>query len=848
MLWFPAMSPSSMSLPTTMSRPLALLWSLTLLLVCLAPRQLFAGGDEQAPLVVGSSNNFPPVNLLDATGELDGFGRELSTAVLEAAGREVEYRHSSSWTEVLAWLDAGEVDLIHDAAIILERERFLDFSDPILSMPVVLFVQRDRFDIRGLEDLGGHPVACVRAHVSHLWMQRHADSSCRVVDTPIEGLYALLGGEVHAFVYPEQIVRRMAQDLGVDHLVKIEGEPLLEMRWAMAVREGDQATLEPINRGLALVRASGQYERIYDRWFGRGLLSGYTQRELAFAAGGTGLSFLLLGILLGVLARSRRLRRVNRALEEHARERERAARRHREQEEYYLSLLDASSDIIVVVGSDGRFSYVSGAAERLLGFPATSLLGGGITDLLPEEERERCVAAFQQGMAQPGTPIVVAHHARCADGSVKPVESSAQAVFTERGVLLVAAVRDTSEREQAQEAIARSQEQVAQAQKLQAIAQLAGGAAHDFNNLLTVIMAAVDALAAGDEDEEEQAQCVEDIRVAAERASGLTRKLLAFGGRQVLQPRVLELDELVGGMRKLLRRTLRADIRLGLTLQAGGCHVRVDPTQLEQVLVNLVVNARDAMVSGGELNIATGAVEPSDWPAGQGDGTAGVVLEISDTGAGMSPEVRARIFEPFFSTKRALGGIGLGLSTVHGIVKQSGGCIQVDSSPGQGTVFRVFLPLAREAAISAPAQAPLQAPQSGLPRVLLVEDEDRVRERLCSGLMARGFDVATADGGQSALALVGSAAEPFDVLVTDVVMPDLSGPELADLLLERQPGLRVLFISGHADDERFQRRALGPGLAFLAKPFQLDELAQSVLALHDVASQGAREPGPARAG
>ena len=382
----------------------------------------------------------------------------------------------------------------------------------------------------------------------------------------------------------------------------------------------------------------------------------------------------------------------------------------------------------------------------------------------------------------------------------------------------------------ASKARARSLEaQLAQSQRLEAVGRLAGGVAHDFNNILTAIGGYTDLLLADMAPTDARRQDVEEILRAAQRAAALTQQLLAFSRRQVMQPKVLDLNALVADIEKMLRRLIGEDILFATVLHPRTGNVRADPGQLEQVIVNLAVNARDAMPEGGRLTIETRSVEldesyrtehPTVSPGPY------VMLAVSDTGIGMDEETRTRIFEPFFTTKVRGKGTGLGLATVYGIVQQSGGHIWVYSEPGRGTTMRVYLPRVDAPAdkLERPGDAPPQDLR-GTETILLVEDEASVRAVTGQLLARNGYTVVEAADGPSALAL---DIPKLDLLLTDVVMPGMSGRELANQLTARRPGLRVLYMSGYTDDAVVRHGMLEPGLSYLEKPFRPDALLRKV--------------------
>jgi CheY-like chemotaxis protein len=366
---------------------------------------------------------------------------------------------------------------------------------------------------------------------------------------------------------------------------------------------------------------------------------------------------------------------------------------------------------------------------------------------------------------------------------------------------------------------------------MEAIGRLAGGIAHDFNNLLSVIEGHGELLRAEVGKGSPGRKRVEEILWAANRAASLTRQLLAFTRQQVLETRVLRLDNVIGEARHMLERVIGEDVTLAVAAPKDLWRVRADPNQIVQILLNLAVNARDAMPRGGTLAIELANVELDElFASSHAPCTAGLYtkLSVSDTGLGMNAEIQRRVFEPFFTTKKPGVGTGLGLSTVYGIVKQSKGFIWVSSEEGQGTTFDIYLPRVDEAEAVA-AAAPLAAPPTCAGgRILLVEDDAGVRALMAELLQAKGYKVRAAESPAEALAWAESSSEPLDALVTDVVMPGLGGPELADRLGALRPGLRVLFVSGYAGDALARDGEIGPGRRFLSKPFSETALLQGV--------------------
>jgi PAS domain S-box-containing protein len=497
--------------------------------------------------------------------------------------------------------------------------------------------------------------------------------------------------------------------------------------------------------------------------------------------------------------------------------------------ERFRAAIDTSADVIAVVdATTGRFVDFNRTAETALGFTRAELLALRAADVVPDldPERERALAGLAGG-ARRDTIIEALHHRK--DGSTFPAEVRLTA-FSCHGEppLLIAVSRDVT----ARKAI---EQQLQQSQKLESIARLAGGVAHDFNNLLTAILGGVDVLLERVEAGDPLREGVEEIEDAARRAAALTRQLLVFSRKEIVQPVLVDLNEVVAGMVRMLRRLIGEDIELVTAPGSGLGRVRADPGQLEQVVVNLAVNARDAMPGGGRLALETGSVQVDEDTARLHGVEPGrhVLLSVADTGSGMSSETQAHLFEPFFTTKERGKGTGLGLSTVYGIVRQSGGYVRVASRPGRGTTFRIYLPEAEGPAERAAEQPerPTPTPSRGSETVLLVEDDPLVRRVTARTLRAAGYPVVEATDGSDALRLAAQGPPP-DLLVTDLVMPHMGGEALAARFRAEHPETRVLLISGYTD-HGIDPRALGDDVAFLQKPFPPAALTRKVRELLD---------------
>ncbi len=534
-----------------------------------------------------------------------------------------------------------------------------------------------------------------------------------------------------------------------------------------------------------------------------------------------------------VSERTAELARANRALQAEIGERKRAEEDLSQANDTLHAVIQASPLAIIGLDLQGNVKSWNRAAEQMFGWSEAEVVGR-LLPTVPEQDYEE-FRTLMEAAAHGQMLTGLERRRRCKDGSMMDVRIWTSPLRDATGTItgMIAVMADFTERK-------RLEEQLIQAQKMEAVGRLAGGVAHDFNNLLTVISGYGHMLVNGVRSNEPLRGFAEEVLKASERAARLTSQLLAFSRRQAIQPKIMDLNSLVANMEKMLSRVIGEDIELKTVLRPNLWPVQVDPGRIEQVIMNLAVNARDAMPNGGRLTIETSNVDLGDAsdPA-RADFRSGphVMIAVTDTGHGMDAQTKSHLFEPFFTTKEKGRGTGLGLSTVYGIVKQHGGDIWVYSEPGRGTTFKIYLPPAREKAESEQLASARARPLRGSETILLAEDEEGVRKLVREVLELRGYRVLEAGDGPAAIELARTHAGPIDLLLTDVVMPQMSGSEVAENLRRLRPEVKVLFLSGYTDHVVIDHGVVPVGADFLEKPFTPDVLAQKVRSVLDGPTQ-----------
>lgn len=651
------------------------------------------GSEDRLALVAASSNNFPPINLLDEEDNLTGFGRDLAKAVVKAAGGEVTHIHSPIWGDVLGWLESGRADFIHDTGYTPERTVFLDFSEPILEMAEGIFVLDHRYDIQSLQSLHGKRVACVNKHITHLYLQKIPEINCHIVRTPAEGIQALLNETVDAFIYPRQIVLYYAYRLDTAGKIKEVGEPLRTLTWHLTVKKGNNRILVLLNQGIAKVRGSGEYDRIYDKWFGRIVGYGYTTRQVTRIVG---IVALVAGLLIGAITIwSWSLRRL-------------VGLRTAELSESEASLANAQR--IARLGNwqcdlPDRKMLCSREAFRILGVDSETFSGTGTSffALILPEDRE-LVESTISSCAETGAPAECEYRIETGAGQIKflflRAEFEAGPPLRIRGT-----IQDITERKRIENEIHELNEkletrieertreleeihkQLIKQERMATLGELTGVVAHELRNPLGTILSYMEVirLKAAAVPGGELAEVSERIVRNIDRCDMIIASLLDYSRVAPMEKRATALDDWLA--RVLAEIGVTEDIPLNTEFGAAGLSIEIDRNQLRRVLVNLIDNASQAM----QAEAAAGSEKTHAITVATRAGDGVVYIEISDNGPGMPPDIQSRVFDPLFSTKAF--GVGLGLSIAQRIVEQHDGQMSLNSQPSEGTSVSIAFPL-----------------------------------------------------------------------------------------------------------------------------------------------------------
>lgn len=768
---------------------------------------------DAAPLVLIGDIDYPPLSYME-DGSAKGVDVDVARALAPILGREVRIvlmNWAAAQNEVLA----GRANGLLSMSATREREQLYDFTEPTLHHEFSLFVRSQGPWVSTIEELAGHTIGVTPGGLPRAMLSAQKSAATLVdIENYAEGFKRVSSGEIDAIAADRWVAASTLERLHITNIASV-GRPFAELPGSIALRKGQGELAGQINAAVRTLRANGTLSSIEQQWRPQEVL--FVSRErinriIMISAA------VLLSAVLGGMALWVRVLRQRVADEQRAKE----ALRHSEAK--YRDVVENANDIIFTVDTDGYCVAMNRAGLEIAGLCDDNARGVNLRQLVVPEQVEMASAQLRRVLGGERVPTFELEIISRL-GKRLTMELDAHVLHGAHGPVAVQGIaRDVTARKELEG-------QLRQAQKMEAIGRLAGGIAHDFNNLLTAILGYAELLGDRLDINGKDRADLDEIQRAARSAASLTRQLLIFSRKNVIEPTAVDVNDVVEALNRILRRVVGEHIEFSVRPCDAAARIWADAGQIEQVIMNLVINARDAMPTGGALSIATERVtldEAQIRVKTAGASSAFVKLTVSDTGCGMSPDVQAQIFTPFFTTKDATAGTGLGLSMVHGIVQQSGGWIDVDSAPGRGSTFVIYLPLISTPAAVGAAQVTDTVVTHATGTILFVEDDESIRAMGARALRKYGYSVLTARHASEAMFCSDMYDGDIDLLLTDIVMPGLHGPALADRLTDERPGLRVLYTSGHSDEQLALRDVRAAGAAFMQKPYTPESLARRV--------------------
>jgi len=761
--------------------------------------------------------DFRPIEYIDKNGTYQGAAADIIRLLEKKLGITITIAHLKNWDEVMVKFKNHEVDMLGAMVRTPKREEFALFTETIVSVPGGIFTNSENNDSLTLSGLSGKKVAVVSNYAAHdILKNQYPDILIDVVPDVSTGLAKASLGMVDAYIENMANATYYARDAAISNL-RLAGMTDFTYHWGIGIRKDWPELQGILNKGLAAI-SEGEREQIIRRYVSIDDQRWRPTRTMILSSAASLLAVLLLLVVYW-----------NYSLRKVAIERKKVEKVLSESEKRYRSIVENSNDAILIHDFTGTVLDLNENACLMFGYSRNELLGSQLAKIDSENNKKH----MPERMAQLMTNNVIlfeGEHTR-KDGSVLPTEVSAKVVTHEDNGIIQSFIRDVTELRQVVEEKVKLQQQLLQSQKMESVGRLAGGVAHDFNNMLGVILGHSELAMNRLDASHPLYASLKNIHTAAERSADLTRQLLAFARKQTVVPKVLDLNETIGGLVNMLARLIGEDIDLAWRPGRNLGAIKMDPSQIDQILVNLCVNARDAIGDTGKVTIETNPASfDESYCAMHTDFVPGeyVFLAVSDNGCGMSPETVSHLFEPFFTTKDMGKGTGLGLATVYGIVKQNKGFINVYSELGQGTTFKVYLPMyatkIEQVALAVAAEPSVRGHET----ILLVEDEPLNLEITKNMLETQGYTVFPAATPDEAIRIAEVQGDRIHLLVTDVIMPEMNGKDLSRNLLTLFPNLKILFISGYTANVIAHHGVLDQGVNFIQKPFTLNNLAAKV--------------------
>ncbi len=772
---------------------------------------------QHGPIRYAPDPDFAPFEYYDSQGQLQGITPKLLELIASNLDIEIiDIRHRN-WSEVLDRMKGGEIDFLGTLTKTEEREAYLAFSKPYLEVPFVIFIRKAMPGDITLEDIDPDKLGVVENVGAHGWLTaNHPEIDPRLVQTSREGMLLLALGQLDGFVETLPVGAQALTDLSLNN-IGIARETLSTEPQHLAVGLTNHILLSILQKGMDSIPHS-ERDRITRQWIGFDALARTSDKPWLIHSL-TVLAIVSIALFFGIYFLQRLVRKRTRALDI--------------SEQHYRTLLENLPQMIFLKDRYSTYVSCNELYARMLGLKPGEIAGKSDFEFYPRELAEKYRRDDNEVMTS-GTvremdeDIEIKGERRIIHTVKSPVKD-AQGIV--QGVLGI--FWDVTDQKAHETTRQRLEAQLRQSQKMEAVGRLAGGVAHDFNNILTIILGNTNLLDSSKDISEDGHKLLHEVSQAALRAAGLTRQLLTFSRRQPIEMVPVDMNVVIRRMRPILDPLARDRIHLHFDLSTDLSPVAADVNMMEQIVLNLVINARDALPDGGHVWIRTGMrrISAASMPDNLKNRTGDfMMLEVEDDGHGMDEVVKAHIFEPFFTTKSIGQGTGLGLASVYGIVEQHNGWIDVKSQPGQGARFRIYIPAKIDLPVPEQASTGVRKITGGTETILLVEDEDSLRRMACIALRRQGYTVYESCSGDDALDLIERESPRIDILLTDVAMPgETGGIELAIQLQARWPGLKVILSSGYSEEVFTGREVQLPRNAvFLPKPYEISTLTSTI--------------------
>ena len=767
-------------------------------------------------IIIGGDFNFPPFEFINENGQPDGFNVDLTKAIANEMDLDIEIR-LGPWAKIREDLIEGKIDAIQGMLYSPERDLLFNFTPPHTTVSSVSVIRKgEGAPPSSLDDLRGKQIIVQQGDIMHDFLKENGiEDQAIFVESQKDALQVLAEGKYDCALVSMRTALYWIEKHGWDNLT-VGREPFVANDYCFAVLHNQRALLSQLSEGLNLLSKTGEYRKIYEKWMG--ILDVRSLRLIGILKYIAIIIITLLSLLFIFSLWSHSLRKlvVKRTRELH------------ESEQQKELILNSTNELITYYDTNLSIIWTNRLSSKSIGKTPEEVIG------------KHCYELWHQRKA-PCTqcPVLKALHDKMPHDGINQTPDGrywymrGYPIFDEKGqvVALAEFTQDITEKKKMEEEHEKLQGQLLQAQKMESVGRLAGGVAHDFNNMLQAILGHTElALNQIDPFHPIRADLIE-IHQAAKRSANLTKQLLAFASKQTIAPKVLDLNQIIEKTLNMLRRLIGEDIELDWYPSKDLWSVNIDPSQIDQILTNLCINARDAITGHGKITIETGNAFFNDNYCAQHFGYIPgeyVLMSISDTGCGMDQETLANIFEPFFTTKGFGKGTGLGMPTVYGIVKQNNGFINVYSELGKGSTIKIYLPRFKKK--SEPIQEGISdlGLKKGIETIFLVEDDQAILKMTEKMLKQLGYQVRTAQTPQEAINIAHEGISPIHLLITDVVMPDMSGPELTEKLQTVFPNLKVLYMSGYTSNVIAHQGVLDEDVHFIQKPFSIKDLSTKV--------------------